>query len=447
MKQYIVLLLGLVFLAAPLQAASTARPIYVDPAGSDTEGTGTAARPFATVQRAASFIRARGWNAAMNGDLYVYLNPGTYYRAALTLTDADAASSGYTIRYVVNGTAGAAVLDGGVSIPDSAWQLVSGSEYRILLSQWLPTGYAPWTIYESGVRAIAARTPKLTASVFYPTAHSGYLASAGATFPLQTTLKYNTGDVTPGSWDLTRTRLRFWDIGAAAPNVETDWFETTAVPSAVSTGTQTFTISNPDGGGAKLTTGYTSVPARWFAEGDLSMLSAQGEFAVSGPYLYYMSRTGGAPAGVTIPTRKTIVSIAGSSQSSRVSGIAFDGLAIQDSDADSWTRFGQAIVWSGQDPDPATNYNTYEHQLSVAQAGGVVVTNADRIAISNTHLKNLGDQRAYDRRLRSEHQPDPFLHRTHGAGGEFSATVRIPAPGTPRRTTHLRTCTSRGSGN
>jgi hypothetical protein len=420
------LILGTLLVAGASRAASAPRPVYVDPSGSDTEGCGTQARPFASVARAAAFIRSRGWTSAMTSDLYVYVNPGTYYGSALTLTDADTASGGFTIHYAGTGSPGSAVLDGGVLIPDSAWQLVSGSQYRILLSQWLPTGYAPWTIYENGVRAIAARTPNLTASGFYPMSHGGYLYTTGATFGPTATLEYIAGDVTPGSWDLSRTRLHVWDAGAPGPNTETDWFETTNTPTAVNTTTHVFTILNPDGGGTKMSTGYSGQAARWYASGDLSMLDVAGEFAVSGAYLYYISRTGGAPTTVTVPLTKTIVSVAGADPSHRVSHYAFDGLTVQDSDSASWTRFGQTLSWSGTTPVGAT-YDNYEHQVAVAQQGGFLLTNVDNVSITNSRISNIGETGVFLKDYAQNVTVSRSLIEHVGNGGIFGDG---PNPGT-----------------
>jgi hypothetical protein len=179
------------------------------------------------------------------------------------------------------------------------------------------------------------------------------------------------------------------DQGAAD---EIDWYTSTDVITAVNPGAHQFTIGNPDGSGCKYFPFFTPGGiGRYYVEGDVSMVSDPGEFAVSGPYVHYIARGGGVPTAVVMPTTMDVVSFVGTNQTTRTSRIVLDGFSIQDSDANTWYRFAQHLNFTVVTPGTATaTYINFAQQIPEAQHGGVLVTNADNLLITRTRVANTG---------------------------------------------------------
>jgi hypothetical protein len=347
-----------------------ARTIYVSPSGDDTTGQGTSRRPFRTIERARSLIRARGYNVSMTADQIVSLAPGEYWDVGTsTFTEADSGSNGFNVVYQVDGDPGDAKLYGGRVVTD--WTLHSGSIYKT------PLPGKVYTLWENGRRAHQARFPKLNPGVSYPNAYAPYFLSTGvANSP--TLLGYDTNDIDPSGWNnLADVSVVVW----SQVFLNTAWFTDHVAVASVDTGTNRLTLAQK-----MKFYGYSSTAARYFVQGDLTMLTEPGEFVCSGGWLYYWPRDGAiASQEIVVPTVQDVISLKGNDTSTPVADLQFDGLEIQYSDFVDWYRFGvhkddQSAPW---------DYG-YQRQNENVEHALIRMENVDGVQVTRCHLKNSG---------------------------------------------------------
>src|SRR5512141_2803891 len=93
------IILGFLLMAIPFPVAALAHgAIYVAPDGDDAN-PGTLAQPLKTIGKARDLVRTK--NAAMTGDITVYLRKGTYQQTeTLTFTNADSGTGGFSVKYM-----------------------------------------------------------------------------------------------------------------------------------------------------------------------------------------------------------------------------------------------------------------------------------------------------------------------------------------------------------
>jgi len=110
------------FSASP--GAQLQAEFFVSPLGSDTAGNGSAAAPWATVERARNGVRdVTQGGTDVTGDVYVWLAEGTYTLAApLAFDGADGVKNGapFTIHYAVATPGARAALSGGAAV-EGGW--------------------------------------------------------------------------------------------------------------------------------------------------------------------------------------------------------------------------------------------------------------------------------------------------------------------------------------
>ena len=138
-------LIGLLLL---FQEAALARnSFYVSPSGSDSN-PGSAAKPFATIEKARNTIR----DLTMNQDITVYLYGGRYQLAStVVFNEQDSGRNGCTITY--RAVAGERpVLSGGRSV--TGWTHEGGGIYRAAVPR---LDFRQTTV--NGKRAVRAREP------------------------------------------------------------------------------------------------------------------------------------------------------------------------------------------------------------------------------------------------------------------------------------------------
>jgi hypothetical protein len=122
---------------------------YVSPDGSDGN-PGTAAQPFATLEKARSMVRTV--NSDMMEDLIVYLRGGTYQLAQPLLFDRyDSGTNGFSVIYTAY-AGERPLLSGGQHI--TGWTAAGNGIYRASVGPWRFR-----QLYVNGSRAIRARTP------------------------------------------------------------------------------------------------------------------------------------------------------------------------------------------------------------------------------------------------------------------------------------------------
>lgn len=354
--------------------ATRPRPVYVETTGDDVSGQGTSRRPFATPQRAVDFLVTRAWATVLTADQYINIGEGVYYDAAFEVPAAANGGNGFDVVYRTTGEPGDTIISGGS--PVSGWVLHSGSTYKIAVD-------APVTaLYENGQRAIMARAPVLNPGVDYPCAFAPYFTSTGIAGN-KTAFTYDGADFDPDDWVSTLASIRFF-FWSVVFSPQTAWFTDWHGAPTIDTGTQTFTLDND---GLKFWSAIIDTGARYYVAGDLSMLTEAGTFVnnfESGQWwLYYIARDGIAPEQtIVLPTAKSVVSVIGDDDDTRVSNVRFDGLAVTEGAWDNWYRYGT----DGSGPDPYDYFNT----IAEFRQGGFYLENAENVTIDSCHVSNTG---------------------------------------------------------
>ncbi|MDQ0874649.1 hypothetical protein QFZ77_003308 [Paenibacillus sp. V4I3] len=364
---------------APIQTAHAAvqDTFYVSTIGNDITGDGSSGNPWATIEKARDYIRTNSLNTNMTGDIVVNVAAGDYYvSSTIQFTDADSGSNGFNIIYKNKDAVGSAQFIGGQ--PITGWSQHSGNIYKA----YVGTGWRFDTLYENGTRAIKARYPNYTPDANYITAKAPYLYSENSNS--FTVLQYKAGDLDPTGWDLTDAQLFVWSLGPAA------WF-TDAVPiSSINTSTRQISLSQ--------STRYLNrANSRYVIQGALALLDQPGEFHLdtTSGYLYYWSKDGSITQQTIIaPKVKSIISLQGASESSRVHHVQLDGLSFQDTDFTDWYRH----AWPHDgDSGEGHTFPQYDRQMTMPQhrTGMLLLQNTDHIAITNSHFSNSGYSAVY----------------------------------------------------
>ena len=171
--------------AAAVSAAATAGggvEFHVSSAGSDTN-PGTAAAPFASVERGVGACRAAPKGS---GCTVLVHAPGTYYlKQTLQL---DAADSGLTIKGLPTAAGDLPVLSGGVPLSGLSWSAAGGKFPAGVMKAALPAamnGKHFDQLFVGGERAVRARHPNANPGGAYCTGrwtkpNTGYFPSAKA---------------------------------------------------------------------------------------------------------------------------------------------------------------------------------------------------------------------------------------------------------------------------
>lgn len=344
---------------------------YVSPTGSDTTGDGSAASPWATIQKARDSIR--GELAGMASDIIVNIAPGDYYQAStVAFTEADSGRNGFNVVYRSSGAVGSARFFGGQ--PVTGWTQYQGSIYRANIG----AGRSLNTLYENGTRARQARYPNYQYDAAYPMAQAPYLYSAsGGSY---TSLPYNAADLAGVDFsNLSGASVQIWSGGTW------EWFTDKTPISSVDTTNHVITLSQE-------TRYEIQAGSRYYIQGMLGLLDQPGEFhydSASG-YLYYWPQFGDINSQTIIaPSLQQLFSVAGSSPASPAHHITFDGLTLAYTDFTSWYR--QGWVNAG-DSGEGHQYPSYDRQVDLPhlRTGMVFLTNTHDVTITNSHLTNSG---------------------------------------------------------
>ena len=325
--------------------------------------------------------REQRLNVGMTADILVGCAPGDYWVGAfdsataafLSNTNADSGSNGFDVIYRCTGAPGTAKFYNGTLV--TGWSLYSGSIYRAAVAGPLSGGVYVGTMWENGVRARCARTPAYIANANYPVAQAPYLTTAGVSGS-QTVLQYTPGDLTPGAWDLASAQIVDWSGGLSTSGGSRSWFTDTIPVQSVNTGAHQLTLS--------ATTLYPiysgGVGSRYFAQGDLSMLTGPGQFyhdTTNGFLYYWPNATPIASQQIVIPTTATrAFEFVGASTASAAHHIVLDGLDVQ------FNPFPH--TWQ------ETGYTDAGHL-----SGLVYMENAHHVQVLNANLHNAGTYGVY----------------------------------------------------
>lgn len=152
MKRFALLFTWLAVGAVTATAAGQIFHVAPAPRGHDAHD-GSAAAPFATVERARQAVRAQRATSSQAGDFVVELAPGTYELAApLRLEPEDSGANGFAVVYRA-AAGGPVVLSGGRRI--AGWTDEGGGAWRAAVGRDVDFRQL-WT---GGRRAVRARTP------------------------------------------------------------------------------------------------------------------------------------------------------------------------------------------------------------------------------------------------------------------------------------------------
>ena len=383
--------------------------LFISPDGDDVNGDGSAAKPFASLEAARDAVRKINRN--MTGDIYVNVAEGDYYvDETVVFQEEDSADNGNRIIYRSQDGVGKARFIGGFSVEPSSWapvertgadaDLPASAEGRVYKSH-VGTDVIFNTLYVNDSRATQARTPNLDAYDEFPSALTPYLRSAGGGTG---DLVYKAGDLDAESiaglvnaqerGDLDAS-VYMWDGGYW------DWMTDTIPIGSVDVGSRRLSYKKVEGHPEIYRPKYaTRNNARYFVQGNLGFLDAEGE--------YYFNKTTGDlyyyPAGdirtteVVIPAVREIIRVEGSSRDSMVSGLTFSGLKLSDTETTDWYAYG----WNWGDAGDGLGFYPKEAEGSTQpsyceqteriefQYGVVTLKNTDSIEISECHVTNAG---------------------------------------------------------
>jgi hypothetical protein len=417
---------GLAGVAAPVASAAASagashaagracEQFFVSPSGHDG-GPGSPGRPWRTVQYARDYIRSHGLNspAKMHCDIAVNLLPGTYrVSSAIDFTSADSGANGYQVEYRSFDGPGTARLLGSRRV--TGWQHYQGGIDRAHVG----TKSDFHTLYADGQRATDARTPVRTAK----TSDAPYLTSTGVNGSY-TQLTYAPGDVSP-AWNLKGAQVVVWSGGTWS------WFTDTDPIASVDTSTRVITLAHK----TRYPLYQSGHGSRYFIQNSLSLLTEPGEYYFDDAtgWLYYWPKSGDiARQDIEAPAVKTILNVAGSSQTDRAHDITFDGLGLMYTDFTGWYRHGWVAAGdSGQSEE----YPAYDRQIEMPQNryGTITLTNTRDITMTGLNVRETGFHAIY---LLFANDHDTVSRSAIGNTGGNGIKVDGPYPGTGDTANH-----------
>lgn len=327
---------GFSLTATAADEAAEAVKLYVDTNHGDDSNVGTLGAPFQTLQAAQAAVR--GLNDNMTSDIFVYLRGGNYtFEETMVFDESDSGTNGYEVIYT-SYPGEMATLHAGEQIVN--WEPHEGSIYKAQVG-------ADWdfeTVNEDGVLATKARFP-----------NTGYSRVAGynESNP-RSSFFFKEGDI-PQIADL--SDLEIFAI-PGGPSGEWSWTSSITGITSIDHASKFVQLEQ--------TVAYDmGIGSRYFVMGSLELLDAPGEFYLDkeAGVLYYWpmalpieSRT------ITAPKMRKLISLEGSSESSRVSDIRFEGLTFTGADR-------------------PLNDTSYDNAL-------ITMTNSDRISILDNIIEN-----------------------------------------------------------
>ena len=361
---------------------------FVSPTGSD-DASGTLSAPFKTLTKARDVVRTVNTN--MTDDVHVYLRGGTYDIAAtIAFGPQDSGTNGHTVYYEAYPDE-TPVLNGATRV--TGWTLHTGNIYQASLNRKTKLR----NLYVNDTRALMA-SKTVTAQGGYGT----YSVTAG-----QATWAWASGSNSDG------VKYLAADVPSITTNKDdleivngTTWNENIVCVRDVITTTdnnRVLLLQQPYGAIAQLpnwNSGFTATGSHRIFNA-LELLSAPGQFYFdkTAGVLYYYPRAGEdlATADVEAPVVEKLVDIAGTSRTSRVSHVAFQGLTFQNTDYNLYAvadSHGKATVQG------ATVYIAYgdgnwhnsKYEINDTLPGMITVNSADSISFANNVIKHGGSE-------------------------------------------------------
>ena len=383
----------------------------VDPLRGNDLNPGTVAAPFRKVERARDAVR--GVRASMTNDLVVQLRGGNYpVSATLRFDERDGGANGHRVIY--QAYAGELpVLDAGVRV--TGWQEAGHGIWKASV-----IGVENFRqLYINGVRANRARSKQVVSGTGWPNPYVSF-----TTNNWQLTNEFYPDGIKVASTAIAANWKNPKDIELVWIGEESKctWRSHRLLVNSLEDGGSNSTIIKLDNYGFVMTSSLESRPLPeipFYIENAYELMDEPGEwyFNRSTRELFYIPRAGEdlLTAEVYIPgTAETILAIAGSSLSKKVSDLVFDGLTFRHTtwlrpstsrlgaccvQADKYIKgFGnigrahKAIFRKEFYFDPAYDYeiDAEGDAEGFKPVGSVAVNAAERITIQNCRFENLG---------------------------------------------------------
>ncbi len=292
-----------IFNAAPIM-----QEYFVDSNASEG-GIGTAQSPFNTIERAINAVKKS--NDKMNGDIIVNIKDGEYYiDSTINMTDDDSATNGFNIIYKGE-TPGGVKISGAKKL--TGWTKHTDSIWKVPLED------AAYTLYQDSRRSIKARYPNREFDKDYITHAGPYLVNTDKD-NMKTHIKANPNDIKNISFkDITDAKLCIW------PWWNRDWSRYTL---SIHNVNKTTGLIDCDDSDVDLGEG-----ARYYIEGMLELLDAEGEFHYDSDekMLYYMpygNKNPNTECTVYAPKVTELINITGKSLTP-VNNIVFENISFE----------------------------------------------------------------------------------------------------------------------
>jgi hypothetical protein len=361
---------------------------YVSPSGQDTND-GSVAAPFLTITKARDVVRTV--NSNMTGDIYVYLRGGDYrITSPITLEVKDSGTGTHRIYY--QGYPGEKpVINGAQKV--TGWTASSGGVYKAALDRTTKLR----NLYVNDTRAnMTSKTVSCKGSTGTVAVTSGQAAWAWASGSSFDGVTYTTSDVP----DITSNKDDLEIVN------QTTWNENIVCTRDVVTSgsNRNLMLQQPYGAIAQL----PDSGAAFAASGShtifnvFAWLTSPGQFyfdKTTGT-LYYYPRTGEdmSTADVEAPVAEELIDIAGTSNTSRVKNITFQGITFANTDYSLYkveSSYGKASVQG------ATIYIAYGKGKSIHDwryevldtlPAAIMVNSADSIDFVGNVVKHSGNE-------------------------------------------------------
>src|ERR1017187_2724944 len=362
---------------------------YVAPSGSDTND-GTVTAPFQTITKARGVVGTVNTN--MTGDIYVYLRGGDYrITSPITFAVKDSGTGSHRIYYQAY-PGETPVINGAQKV--TGWTASSGGVYKATLARTTKLR----NLYVNDARA--TMTSKVVSSKggtgTYPVT-AGQAAWAWAGGSGADGVKYSTSDVP----DITSNKDDLEIVN------QTTWNENIVCVRdvvATSDGNRGLMLQQPYGAIAQLPDSGAAFSASGSHEifNVFAWLTSPGHFYFdkSTGTLYYYPRTGEdmSTADVEAPVAETLIDIAGTSNTSRVKNITFQGITFANTDYNLYkveSSYGKSSVQG------ATIYIAYgagksihewKYEILDTLPAAINVNSADSIDIVGNVVKHSGNE-------------------------------------------------------
>jgi hypothetical protein len=361
---------------------------YVSPTGSDT-GDGSVASPFQTIGKARDVVRTI--NTSMTGDIYVYLRGGDHrITSPITFEVKDSGSGTHRIYYQAY-PGETPVINGATKV--SGWTVSSGSVYKAALDRKTKLR----NLYVNDARA------NLTSKTLSSKGGSGtYAVSSGQGTWAWTSgsnsdgIKYNGSDLP----DITSNKDDLEIVNG------TTWNENIVCSRDVTTnsdGTKTVLLQQPYGAIAQLpgwSSGFSTSGSHTVFN-VFAWLTGAGQFYFdkTAGTLYYYPRSGEdmSTADVEAPVAETLLEIAGTSNTSRVKNITFQGITfantdyglvkVGDSHGKASVQGATAFIAYG-----SGDWHSSKYEITDTLPGMINVNNADSIDFVGNVVKHSGNE-------------------------------------------------------